>query len=441
MRGLSEKVIKEISYQKEEPGWMLKKRLKAYEVFKKKKMPNWGPDLSGLDFSKICFYHRASEVKTSRWEEVPKKIRRTFTALGIPKAEQKFLAGVGAQFESEIVYQNLKKKWKEKGVIFIDMDEAVKQYPDIVKKYFMNQCIPPTDNKFAALHGAVWSGGSFVYIPKKVKLQIPLQAYFWMQSQKMGQFEHTLIIADEGSSVHFIEGCSAPTYSTNSLHSGAVEIFVGKGARVRYSTIQNWSKNVYNLNTKRAHVEQDAIIEWVSGTMGSKVTMLYPSSYLLGKGARADHLSLTFAGEGQILDVGAKVIHANVETSSQIISKSVVKDGGQTTYRGLVNIEKGARNAKTHVCCDALILDENSQTRTFPHLIIDEGIVEATHEATTGKIQDEQLFYLTSRGIPEEEAKTLVINGFVEPIIKELPLEYAVEMNRLINLEMKGAIA
>jgi len=439
-KGLSKKVVEAISSIKNEPEWMRKKRLQSLEIFFQKPMPSFGPDLSSLNFDEITYYVRPVQEKRRRWEDLPENIRETYEKLGIPEAEKKYLAGVVAQYQSEVVYASLKEQLENMGVIFVDMDTAVKEYPELVKEYFMTKCIPPTDNKFSALHGAVWSGGSFVYVPPGVHVPFPLQSYFRISSALVGQFEHTLIIADKGSFVHYVEGCTAPVYSEHSLHSAAVEIFVKEGARVRYTTIQNWSKNVYNLNTKRAIVEKDGVMEWVGGSMGSGVTMLYPASVLIGEGARAEHLNLTFAGKGQIKDTGSKVIHLAPNTSSVIISKSISKDGGKSVYRGLVKIVKGAKNSKVSVSCQSLILDESSKADTIPIMEIHEETATVTHEATAGKISEEKLFYLMSRGLSEQDAMALVVRGFIEPISKELPMEYAVELNRLVKLEMEGAI-
>lgn len=439
-KGLSEEIVREISKQKDEPEWMLKRRLAAYRHFEKRPMPDWGPDLSDLDFDEIKPFILADENQTDDWDEVPDEIQETFDKLGIPEAEKEALSGVGAQYESSVVYQNMKEKWEEKGVIFCDMDKAVQDHPELVKEYFMKKCVPPQDNKFAALHGAVWSGGSFVYVPEGVEVEIPVQAYFRMNSQGMGQFEHTLIIAEENSTVHYIEGCSAPQYTRNNLHSGCVEVFVKENAHVQYSTVQNWSKNTYNLNTKRAKVDENGVMEWVSGSMGSKVTMLYPSSHLNGKGARANHITISYAGEGQNIDTGAKVVHNAPETKSTIESKSISKDDGRTNYRGLVRIAEGAENSKTSIECDALMFDKEATSDTEPYIEIKEDDVEVAHEATVGNIGDDEIHYLMSRGIEEEEAKEMIVRGFIEPIAKELPLEYAVELNRLIQLEMEGSL-
>ena len=440
MKGLSKKVIRQISKTKNEPKWMLEKRLKAYEIFKERPMPSWGADLSGIKFDSYEYFKEPEVLRRKKWSEVPEKTRRVYAKLGIPKVERKMLAGVGAQWDSGVVYQSLKKKLSDLGVIFCDMDEAVTKYPELVKKYFMTKIVSISNNKFSALHATVWSGGSFVYIPKGVKVKEPLQAYFFMNLKEGGQFEHTLIIAEEGSSLEFIEGCSAPKYAKESLHVGCVEILVGKKAKVRYSTVQNWSKDVYNLPTKRAIVEEDGVIEWISGSLGSRTTMVYPSSILVGKGARADHLNLSLASKGQEIDSGGKAIHVAPGTTSNMIAKSISKDGGKATYRGLVKIVKGAKDSKTNVSCDALILDKKSKSHTFPHMEIDEDEVVALHEAKTGKIAEEELTYLMSRGVSASEAMAMIVNGFMEPIVKKLPLEYAVEMNRLIELEMEGSV-
>ena len=440
MKGLSKQVVKEISRKKKEPKWMLELRLKAYEVFKQKSMPSWGVDLSDLDFNGFIYFKEPGVKRKRKWEEVPKEAKETYERLGIPKVERRLLAGVGAQWDSGVVYQSLKKRLEDQGVIFCDMDEAVTKYEAMVKKNFMTKCVRVGNNKFSALHGAVWSGGSMVYVPKGVKVKEPLQGYFWLNLRSGGQFEHTLIMADEDSSLEFIEGCSAPSYKSEALHAGVVEIFVGKKAKVRYSTVQNWSKNVYNLSTKRAVVEEDGVIEWVSGSLGSKVTMVYPCSVLVGKRARADHLNLSLASKGQELDTGGKVVHVAEETTSNMVAKSISKAGGVANYRGLVKILKGAKGAKTNVSCEALILDKESVSNTYPHMEIAEDEVVALHEAKTGKIAEEELLYLQSRGISEEEAMGMIINGFIEPVVKQLPLEYAVEMNRLIELEMEGSV-
>ncbi len=439
-KGLSKKVVEAISSIKNEPDWMKERRLRSLEIFFQKPMPSFGPDLSLLNFDEITYYVKPIPEKRRRWEDLPENIRQTYEKLGIPEAEKKYLAGVVAQYQSEVVYASLKEQLENMGVIFVDMDTAVRDYPELVKEYFMTKCVPPSDNKFTALHGAVWSGGTFIYVPPGVQVPFPLQSYFRISSALVGQFEHTLIIADKGSFVHYVEGCTAPVYSEHSLHSAAVEIFVKEGARVRYTTIQNWSKNVYNLNTKRAIVEKDGVMEWVGGSMGSGVTMLYPASVLVGEGARAEHLNLTFAGKGQIKDTGSKVIHLAPNTSSMIISKSISKEGGKSVYRGLVKIVKGASNSRVSVSCQSLILDENSKADTIPIMEIHDETATVTHEATAGKISEEKLFYIMSRGLSEQDAMALVVRGFIEPISKELPMEYAVELNRLVKLEMEGAI-
>lgn len=438
MRGLNKKIVEEISQAKNEPSWMKEFRLQALKIFLAKPMPSFGPDLGELDLSKINFYHRPEVIHANRWENLPKEIRQTYEKLKIPEMEKNYLAGNLAQSESEAVYEKLKKTWEKKGVIFVDMDTAVQKYPEMVKKYFM-KLVPATDNKFAALHGAFWSGGTFIYIPKGVCLCLPLQAYFRIESESFGQFEHTIIIADEGSFVHYLEGCTAPIYSQASLHAGVVEIYVEKEARVRYTTVQNWSKNVYNLNTKRASVKENGRIEWVGGSLGSKMTMLYPTSLLAGEGASSHHLSLSWAGKNQIKDTGGKVIHQAKNTTSSILAKSVAVAGGKTNFRGLIRVEKGATGVKSHMRCESLLLDENSSAESYPTLKIEEKNVSVGHEATVGKIAEEQLFYLQTRGISEKEATNLIVSGFIEPIVSEIPLEYAVELNRLtqIGLEEK----
>ncbi|MFH1916071.1 MAG: Fe-S cluster assembly protein SufB [Nanoarchaeota archaeon] len=439
--GLSEDAVRVISMQKGEPEWMLKKRLSAYQIFKDRPLPAWGPSLSGLDLQKIRYFIQPDAMENaSDWNDVPSDIKKTFDRLGIPEAEQKVLSGVGAQYESQVVYHKLKKEWEDKGVIFEDMDVAVKNHPDLIKEYFMNACVPANYHKFAALHGAVWSGGTFIYIPKGVIMKTPLQAYFRMNAKAGGQFEHTLIIVDEGAEVHYIEGCSAPRYDVSSLHAGCVEIFIKKNARMRYSSVENWSKNTYNLNTKKAIVGEGGIMEWVGGNMGSGVTMLYPATMLVGEGAQAHHIAIAFGGHDQNQDTGAKVIHAASRTSSTIISKSISKDGGITTYRGLLKIAKGAKGCKSNVKCDALLIGEGSKTDTIPYIDVAEDDASIGHEATVGKISAEQIFYLQSRGLSEDEAMKLIVSGFIEPVVKELPLEYAVELNKLIALEMEGRV-
>jgi Fe-S cluster assembly protein SufB len=437
--GLSEEVVRAISQYKREPEWMTRFRLRAYEVFKKKPLPTWGADLSRLDFDKIRYYARPTDAKASSWDEVPEYIKRTFEKLGIPEAERKFLAGVGAQYESEVVYHRIREDLERLGVVFVDMDTAVQKYPDIVRRYF-GTVIPPEDNKFAALNSAVWSGGSFVYVPRGVHVEMPLQAYFRINAPNIGQFERTLIIAEPYSKVHYLEGCTAPIYSKESLHSAVVEIIAMEGAHVRYTTLQNWSKDVYNLVTKRAVAHRNAFVEWVDANVGSRATMKYPSVYMIGPGAKAEILSVAFAGRDQHQDAGAKAVHLAPNTTSRITSKSVSKDGGRTTYRGLVHVAKGATGVKSSVRCDALLLDAISRTDTYPYMEIYESDATVTHEATVGKVGEDQLFYLMSRGLTEAEALNLVVMGFLEPFTKTLPMEYAVEFNRLIELEMSGAV-
>jgi len=438
-RGLSRKLVEQISEMKGEPDWMRKFRLKSLELFEKRPMPTWGADLSGIDFDNIFYYIKPVQEQGKTWEEIPAEIKDTFDRLGIPEAERKFLAGVTAQYESEAVYHKVREDLEKIGVIFTDMDTALRLYPDIVKQYF-GTIIPPSDNKFASLNSAVWSGGSFVYVPEGVHVEIPLQAYFRINAQNMGQFERTLIIAAPGSYVHYVEGCTAPTYTSDSLHSAVVEIRVEKGARVRYTTIQNWSKNVYNLVTKRAAAYGDATMEWVDGNIGSKVTMKYPAVLLMEPGARGDILSVAFASNGMHQDAGAKVTHLAPHTTSQILSKSVSKGSGRASYRGLVRINSGAHHTKSSVRCDALLLDEDARTDTYPTIRVEENQTEIGHEATVSKVGEDQLFYLMSRGLDESEAYSLIVNGFIEPITKELPMEYAVELNRLIQLEMSGSV-
>ncbi|HIH07191.1 MAG TPA: Fe-S cluster assembly protein SufB [Candidatus Nitrosotenuis sp.] len=438
-KGLSKEVIQEISKLKNEPQWMLDFRLRSYEVFMKKPMPNWGPNLASIDFQNIYYYAKASEKTEKNWDDVPPEVKRTFDKLGIPEAEKKFLAGVGAQYESEVVYHNLREDLAKQGVLFLDTDSALKEHPEIFKKYF-GKIIPPEDNKFAALNSAVWSGGSFIYIPPGVKVDMPLQAYFRINAENIGQFERTLIIADEGSEIHYIEGCTAPVYSSESLHSAVVELVAHKDAKLRYTTIQNWSSDVYNLVTKRAYAYQGAKVEWIDGNIGSKITMKYPGIYLLEPKAHGETLSIAFAGKGQHQDTGAKMVHLAPETTSRITSKSVSRLDGRTTYRGLLHVAKGATNVKSSVRCDALLLDDTSKTDTYPYMEINQEDATVTHEATVGKIGDEQIFYLMTRGFSEEEALTLIVNGFMEPFTKELPMEYAVELNRLIKLEMDDSV-
>ena len=438
---LNEILIKQLSADKNKPKWMLDKRLKSLEIFHKKPIPKWGPDLSDLNLEEINYFVKPNAKRNSKsWDEVPKEIRETYEKLGIPEAEKKALAGVGAQYESEVIYHNLKKDLEKKGVIFLDMDVAVQTHSELVKKYFMNSCISPALHKFSALHGAVWSGGTFIYIPKNTKVELPLQAYFRMNSKKSGQFEHTLIIADENSEVHYIEGCSAPQYNENSLHAGCVEIHILKNAKVRYSSIENWSKNTYNLNTKRAIVSEEGIIEWVNGNLGSKVTMLYPCSVLKGKNSHSEYLGIAYAGKNQFQDTGCKVYHIGENTSSIVISKGISKSSGISSYRGLIKISKNAKGSKTNVRCDGLMLDNESKALTFPSMEVSESEVEVAHEAAVGKIQEDQLFYLMSRGLSEEDATKIIVSGFIEPVIKELPLEYAAELNKLIELEIENSV-
>jgi len=438
-RGVSEEVIRRISSDKKEPKWMLESRLKSFEVFRKMSLPKWGPNLRKLDLDDIIYYVRTGVTETDDWQKIPDEIRKVYDRLGIPQAERSVLAGVGAQYESEVIYHRLKKEWEKLGVIFLDLDVALRLHPDLVRKYFM-KCVPATDHKFAALHGAVWSGGTFLYVPRGVKVAEPLQAYFRMNAKNMGQFEHTLIIAEEGAEVSYIEGCSAPKYGSQALHAGLVEIFVKPGAKVRYSSVENWSRDTYNLNTKRAIIEQDATMEWIGGNMGSGTTMLYPCSVLAGKGARSDHFGLAFANEGQWQDTGAKVVHLAPHTSSKVISKSVSKAGGVCVYRGTLKIAPDAHDCTASVQCDALLLDEISRADTVPDIQVKNNAVTISHEARVGKLSEENLFYLMSRGISGEDAKAMIVNGFIAPIVRLLPLEYAVEMNRLIELEMEGSV-
>jgi Fe-S cluster assembly protein SufB len=440
-RGIDHEIVRQISQYKQEPEWMLQFRLRALDIFLKKPMPAWpAANLSEIDFQNIFYYVRPSEKGAEKsWDDVPSYIKDTFDKLGIPEAERKFLAGVSAQYESEVVYHSIQADLEKQGVIFLDMDSGLREYPELVKEYFAT-VIPAADNKFAALNSSVWSGGSFIYVPKNTHVEIPLQAYFRINAENMGQFERTLIIADEGARVHYIEGCTAPTYSSDSLHSAVVELIAKPGAHIRYTTIQNWSNNVYNLVTKRAVAYEDATVEWVDGNLGSKVTMKYPAVYLLGRRARAEILSVAFAGQGQLQDAGGKVIHVAPETTSTITSKSISKDGGHAAYRGLLKVAKGAEHSKAFVRCDALLLDEKSRSDTYPSIEIDEERVDIGHEATVSKVSDEQLFYLQSRGLSETEAKTMIVNGFFEAFTKELPMEYAVELNRLLALQMEGSI-
>ena len=438
-KGLSRDVVAQISEFKGEPQWMRDFRLKSLEIFWQKPNVTWGGDLSTLNFNDIYYYVTASERPERNWEDVDPQVKRTFDRLGIPEAERKFLAGVGAQYDSEVVYHNIKEELEKQGVIFLGTDQALEEHPELFREYF-GTIVPPADNKFAALNSAVWSGGSFIYIPKGVKVDVPLQAYFRINSENMGQFERTLIIVDEGAQVHYVEGCTAPTYSSESLHSAVVEIIVKKHARCRYTTIQNWASNVYNLVTKRAVAYEDAIMEWVDGNLGSKLTMKYPSVYMLGKHAHGEILSIAFAGKGQHQDAGGKVVHGAPYTSSRIISKSISRGGGRTSYRGLLKVSDGAVKSKSHVVCDALILDSQSRSDTYPYIEIDEDDVSVGHEASVSKVNEEQIFYLQTRGLSEQEATTMIVNGFIEPLVKELPMEYAVEMNRLIELQMEGTV-
>jgi Fe-S cluster assembly protein SufB len=438
-KGLDHEIVDQISTMKREPDWMKKLRHEALDIFLSKPIPTWGADLSGIDYQDIYYYIKPTEAQGKSWDEVPGDIKETFDKLGIPEAERKFLAGVGAQYESEAIYHSLKAEWESKGVIFVDSDSGLREHEDIYREYF-GTVVPSTDNVFAALNTAFWSGGSFVYVPKGVHLDIPLQAYFRINAQSMGQFERTLIIVDEGATVHYVEGCTAPTYSQDSLHSGVIEIIVRKGARCRYTTIQNWSTNVYNLVTQRSMVYDGGMMEWVDANLGSKVTMKYPSVYMLGPGARGQILSMAFAGPGQHLDTGGKLVHAAPNTTSQLISKSISKGGGRASYRGLLKVAKGATGAKSNVVCDALLLDAKSRSDTYPYIEIDEEDVTVGHEASVSKIGEEQLFYLMSRGLSEDEASAMIVSGFIEPMVKELPMEYAVEMNRLIQLQMEGSI-
>jgi Fe-S cluster assembly protein SufB len=438
-RGLNPEIVTEISWMKKEPEWMLKMRLRSLEIFRKKPMPTWGADLSVIDFENIFYYLKAADKQSKTWEDLPPDIKKTYDRLGVPEAERKFLAGVSAQYESEVVYHSLHEELSKKGVIFTDTDSALRDPPELFKEYF-GTVIPPADNKFAALNTAVWSGGSFIYVPKGVRVDIPLQAYFRINAENMGQFERTLIICDEGSFVHYIEGCTAPIYTTDSLHSAVVEIIVKKNARCRYTTIQNWSTNVFNLVTKRALAYADATMEWVDGNLGSQITMKYPSVYLMEPGAKGDVLSVAFAGKGQHQDAGGKMIHVAPNTTSTITSKSISKGGGRTSYRGHIKIYPDAKNSKSFVKCDALLLDDESRSDTYPYNDVDAENVTLGHEATVSKVSDEQLFYLMSRGITRNEAETMIVNGFIEPFTKELPLEYAVELNRLIQLEMEGSV-
>jgi Fe-S cluster assembly protein SufB len=439
-RGLSEEVVRDISAKKGEPEWMLKLRLKGLRLFDRKPMPNWGADLSGIDFETIKYFVRSTEKQAASWDDLPADIKSTYDRLGIPEAEkQRLIAGVAAQYESEVVYHQINEELERQGVIFVDTDTGLREYPELFKEYFAS-VIPVGDNKFASLNTSVWSGGSFIYVPKGVHVEIPLQAYFRINTENMGQFERTLIIADEGSYVHYVEGCTAPIYSSDSLHSAVVEIVVKKDARVRYTTIQNWSNNVYNLVTKRATCAEGATMEWVDGNIGSKVTMKYPAIFLLGEHAKGETLSIAFAGEGQHQDAGAKMVHAAPHTSSSIVSKSVARGGGRTSYRGLVQVLEGSHHSASTVRCDALLVDTISRSDTYPYVDVREDDVSMGHEATVSKVSEDQLFYLMSRGMSEEEAMAMIVRGFIEPIARELPMEYALELNRLIELQMEGAV-
>jgi Fe-S cluster assembly protein SufB len=439
-KGISREVIEELSRVKGEPDWMREKRLRSFDIFERKPIPTWGVDLSDLHFDDLVLYSPPEAGRYDSWDEVPEDIKDTYEQLGIPQAEREHLAGVVGVWRQEPFYEGLKKEYADKGIVFCAMDTAVKEYPDLVQQYFMNKCVPPQDNKFSALHGAVWSGGSFLYVPEGVKVDLPLQAYFRMEGSGEGTFEHTLIIAEPGSDVNYIEGCTAQTYSVNSMHSAVVEIFVKQGARARYTTVQNWSKDVFNLNTKRAIVEAEGTVEWVGGSMGAKKVMLYPGSFLIGEHARADHLNVGVASGDVWKDTGAKVIHVAPNTTSNILAKSISKDGGIMGYRGLVRMGPKAHGSKAHVQCDGLMMDPYSRSDTWPDIQIQNPHVTVAHEAVVGKISDAQLFYLQSRGLSEEEAAGMIVNGFIEPVTKELPMEYAVELNRLIQLEMVGSI-
>lgn len=439
-RGLSEEVVRNISALKNEPEWMLDLRLKGLRLFSKKPLPTWGSDLTGIDFDNIKYFVRSTEKQAASWDELPDDIKNTYDKLGIPEAEkQRLIAGVAAQYESEVVYHKIREDLEEKGVIFLDTDTGLKEHPELFKEYF-GSVIPVGDNKFASLNSAVWSGGSFIYVPPNIEVEIPLQAYFRINTENMGQFERTLIIVDENSYVHYVEGCTAPIYSSDSLHSAVVEIIVKKNARCRYTTIQNWSNNVYNLVTKRAVAYEGATMEWIDGNIGSKVTMKYPAVYLMGEHAKGETLSVAFAGEGQHQDAGSKMVHLAPHTSSSVISKSVARGGGRTSYRGLVQIEEGAHGSASTVKCDALLVDQISRSDTYPYVDVREDDVKMGHEATVSKVSEDQLFYLMSRGLNEDEAMAMIVRGFVEPIARELPMEYALELNRLIELQMEGAV-
>lgn len=437
-KGLSKEIVAQISEIKREPEWMRDFRLKSLEMFEQRPMPKWGGAID-IDFQDIYYYLKPTDHQGKTWDDVPPEIKETFDKLGIPEAEKKYLAGVKAQFESEVVYGSLKSELADQGVIFTDTDTAVREHSDLVREHF-GKVIPPNDNKFAALNSAVWSGGSFIYVPPGVHIDFPLQAYFRINAESMGQFERTLIIVDEGASVHYVEGCTAPMYTSESLHSAVVEVIVKRGARCRYTTIQNWANNIYNLVTKRAYAYGDATMEWVDGNLGSKLTMKYPAVHMMEPGARGEILSIAFSSKGQHQDAGAKLVHAAPNTTGQIISKSISKNGGRSSYRGLVRVEPGAHGSKNNVVCDALILDPESRSDTYPYIEIAEQDVQIGHEASVSRIGEEQMFYLTSRGLTESEASTMIVNGFIEPLVKELPMEYAIEMNRLIQLQMEGSV-
>jgi Fe-S cluster assembly protein SufB len=437
-RGLNAEIVEQISEMKKEPAWMRDFRLDALKIFESKPMPQWGGDIA-IDFQDIFYYLKPTNEQGKSWDDVPQEIKDTFDKLGIPEAEKKYLAGVKAQFESEVVYGSLQEDLGNKGVIFTDTDTAVKEHPELLREYF-GTIIPPSDNKFAALNSAVWSGGSFIYVPPGVKIEFPLQAYFRINAEQMGQFERTLIIVDEGASVHYVEGCTAPMYTTESLHSAVVEVIVKKNGRCRYTTIQNWANNIYNLVTKRAVAYQDSLMEWIDGNLGSRLTMKYPAVYMMEPGARGEILSIAFSSKGQHQDAGAKVVHCAPHTKSRIISKSISKNGGRSSYRGLCKVEEGATDCKSNVVCDALILDSDSRSDTYPYIEVEEQDVQIEHEASVSRIGEEQLFYLMSRGLTEAEASSMIVSGFIEPLIKELPMEYAVEMNRLIELQMEGSV-
>jgi len=438
-KGLDADIVEQISAMKGEPQWMLDFRLKAFAHYQQRALPQWGGDIDALDFDDIYYYVKPTDGEGKTWDDIPDTIKDTFDKLGIPEAEQKFLAGVGAQYESEMVYHNILEHLEKQGVIFVSIEDGLRNHPELFREYF-STVVPIEDNKLAALNSAVWSGGSFVYVPPGVKIDLPLQAYFRLNIANIGQFERTLIIADEGSQIHYVEGCTAPSYTTDALHSGVIEIIVKKNARVRYSTIQNWSHNVYNLVTQRAMVAEGGTMEWVDANLGSKLTMKYPSCYLMGPGAHGEILSMAFAGKGQHQDTGGKIIHFAPHTSSKIVSKSISKDGGRASYRGLLKVHKGKGDVRSNVVCDALLLDEHSRSDTYPYIEIDDQDVDIGHEASVSKVGEQQLFYLKSRGLSEEQATSMIVSGFIEPLVKELPMEYAIEMNRLIQLQMEGSI-